>query len=160
MQRNALGVVYDKRAGATRCWRAQWGTTEGPVDFIQRLVGHHDSGLLPGRFAYEVESLIASMPGRDEVDARWLRDALAGELRRLAARKLSRTKGGTTSTGGVRRGLELGEIAFPELNGTYRELHDAITHWVQAALLARLVAQCQRPIDRIKGTPVQAGENQ
>ena len=120
--RNALGVLVDKRSGGTRVWRAQWST--GPVRVLTDA-----AALLRDRISsrkvYEIASILTRLPRPDEATGDGWTRVLALEVKRA----LSRIEGS---------GLRPDEVGLAlDPNAGYATLHARVGAWVARLLIAR-----------------------
>lgn len=140
-QRNALGIVFDKRSGGRRQWRARW-TGEGPFDPEKILA--RDLELLEERLStkkvYEIAAdLRRFKPPADETPPS--RQALqwSHAIRADVARTLART-----DVGGA---LSFGDVGLPELevrdafSGRPAALWRLLEAWTQRILIAREIGR-------------------
>ncbi len=144
--RNALGILVDKRSGRTRQWRARWDEWQGqPIVRLRDDVLAFDAGLSI-RKIYEVERTLRRLPAPADVQRRWGAEGSvewARVLRLEIKRSLDRVGDGPAS-----------EKARPDLSAEhYRDVHAATEEWVNRLLIARTLAAAE-PRLRQRAEPV------
>lgn len=128
--RNALGVMVDKRSGSKRSWRARWDEWGGdPVARLRADAAVLDQQL-SSRKVYEVARTLSRLPKPAVAnEPAWAR-VLALEVRR----SLARIRAGKGGVNPAAVGLLLDEQAG------YAALHAGVSSWVERMLVARTFA--------------------
>lgn len=132
--RNALGIIVDKRSGGRYAWRARWEEWEGdPVNRLSRdaeLLG----ASLSAKKVYEVRSALrhAPDPDRPTVETEPWRQVLADEVERILAR---------THAGEGISPEDVGLTLDSALGYGYGALYRLVSEWVDRMLVARTFAR-------------------
>lgn len=152
-QRNALGVIVDKRAGVPQRWRRQWlQNSPSPGERVGELRDLLLRRKMPAKLPYELRPIaqeLASITREDTATIRTWRN----EVARIVARKRPDASTQETLTPqAINLGLPDGES--PSL----RELRSSLEDWIGAAMIAHTLADAQQNIDKITGR-TRAGEN-
>lgn len=121
-ERNALGLVVDRRSGQTRSWRQSWDPD--PVKRLEEDIKALD-GRLPMGKVYEIDRTLRYLPLADEEDGAWT-DVLQGEVRRC----LARVDAGAAA-------LKPGDVDLDLDHDNYGELHQEVSSWIARLLVAR-----------------------
>ncbi|WP_295392271.1 type III-B CRISPR-associated protein Cas10/Cmr2 [uncultured Thiodictyon sp.] len=142
-QRNALGVIFDKRSGDTIKWRAQWGQQQSPGRRLNDLVGLLSDGRLPRKLPYEIRKILKDV--EQEPDPR---DRIVGrtwrlEVLRILARKRPEGTEQRITPEDIGLGLPSREDARVDT------VLDALRDWVDAAMIASALADAERNVKNV-----------
>jgi CRISPR-associated protein Cmr2 len=136
-QRDALGIIINRRSGGTTSFRGRWQTD--PAGRILELAGLIDRGRLPMGKIHELKRMLQRLPepGRVGADAAGFARVLAGEVGRILARSGGDTGGGDESGPKLSPGIVHLDIATAADAGDYATCHRGVQGWVNACLVAR-----------------------
>ncbi len=141
-QRNALGVIVDKRGGEKIRWRAQWEQGPSPGERLARIKKCLVERRMPTKLPYELKDILVALENAKDDDrtARFWRH----EVSRIVARK--RPEAST-------EGLTLGDIDLvlpsPE-DAEVNTLREGLRDWVGAAMVAHALADADRNAEAVK----------
>lgn len=156
-QRNALGVIFDKRSGDTLRWRCQWpdgpsvaGETPDPppVVRLRRLIKLLSERRMPGKLPYELGEVLTAMdddlrqrkdPG-DRISGR----AWRMEVLRVIGRK--RPEATDAKLGPHEIHLDLPPADDARLD----RVRDALAEWIGAAKVATALADAEINRQRVE----------
>lgn len=142
LDRNALGVVLDKRSGGIERWRARWSNWRnngGPVGRLHSDVSILQLDGLPSTKIYEVRDTLARFPHPDEIGSADNGNEFAFALRSDVLRTLERSGLGSSAPDALppveALGLGLDEEA------KYSTVHRRIKRWTSRLIIARNLYQ-------------------
>ena len=118
--RNALGVLFERHAGALRTWRRSWA--DDPVQRMSKAVLQLAEDRLSAGKVHEIDALARRLPGPDEGSVEFSL-VLRSEIERI----LARNEAGPVRPGDVF--LDLGD-------DDYATLLARVDEWVQFMLIA------------------------
>lgn len=143
-QRNALGVILDKRSGATTRWRARWDDDPPPTERLAELKRLLVDGEMPAKLPYELRPVLDALAGcRD--DDRGAARTWALECRRILGRKRG---------DGRADGLEPEQVGLnlpTRRDAEAKDLKDILGTWIGAATVARAWADAERNRSKVAG---------
>lgn len=156
-QRNALGVIFDKRSGGTLLWRCQWpddrmavAESSGPTpgDRLQRLIKLLSGRGMPGKLPYELGEVADAMAkemqrSKDRVD-RIAGRAWRLEVLRIVGRKRPEAIEAKLDPEAIH--LELP----PADDARIERVRDALAEWVGAAKIAVALADAEINRQRVE----------
>jgi CRISPR-associated protein Cmr2 len=143
-QRNALGIIVDKRSGGINQWRSQW--YEDPVERLKQDIDllHPDGQMSTGK-VYEVAALLKRLPHPSAIQSldiykqsSW-RDMLYQDVCRTIARSQKNTDDQAFQHSKTLTPADVGLVLPQASRGlSYEKLYRDIEEWCQRMLIAKL----------------------
>ncbi len=155
-QRNALGVIADKRSGGQHKWRARWdhGAVDAWLDALWLTYDHNARGVSSKKI-YELRAMADRLPKHERLQK--LENPDPGEwyniLRRETQRILGRSGLGLASETNYETVQSIGQAIFGHLDREapqavthehYKQAQEALRAWVDRMLIARMLPQADR----------------
>ena len=147
-QRNALGIIVDKRGGERIKWRAQWKPDLAPGARIERLRDHLVERRMPTTLPYELRDVLKNMDKAENANDRVAGKAWRLEVLRILARKALDAPDRNRKPQDFANEIEL-MLPAPD-DARVDSVREALAGWVYAALVARAFADAQDNIRAVE----------